>query len=103
MIALCNSRENYNQEVAPYIGRVLGVSGSKMEVTIPGIPEGEYAVKIIHDENSNGKLDTNFLGIPREGFGFSNNAKPGMGPPAFEKSKFYVKETCLISIKLTRF
>lgn len=49
----------------------------------PGIQPGTYAVAVFHDENSNGKLDTNFLGIPREGVGASNNARGHFGPPKF--------------------
>jgi uncharacterized protein (DUF2141 family) len=46
-----------------------------------GVAAGRYAVSVFHDENSNGKLDTNFMGIPREGVGASNGAKGHMGPP----------------------
>jgi uncharacterized protein (DUF2141 family) len=53
-----------------------------------GIPPGTYAVSLFHDENSNGKLDTNFMGIPREGVGASNNAKGHFGPPQFEAAAF---------------
>ena len=42
----------------------------------------------MHDENRNGKLDTNFLGIPKEGVGASNNPKSRFGPPSFEESMF---------------
>ena len=52
------------------------------------IPSGTYAVAVFHDENSNGKLDTNILGIPREGVGASNNAKGHMGPPKFSAAAF---------------
>ena len=52
------------------------------------IPSGTYAVSVFHDENSNGKLDTNFLGIPREGVGASNNAKGHFGPPKFGAAAF---------------
>lgn len=48
-----------------------------------GIQPGTYAVSVFHDENSNGRLDTNFLGIPREGVGASNNAKGHFSPPSF--------------------
>jgi uncharacterized protein (DUF2141 family) len=51
---------------------------------------GTYAVAAYHDENGNGKLDTNFLGIPSEGVGASNDAKGSMGPPSFEKARFAV-------------
>ncbi len=54
----------------------------------PGIPAGVYAVSVFHDENLNGRLDTNWLGIPREGVGASNNPKPRMGPPKFAAAEF---------------
>jgi uncharacterized protein (DUF2141 family) len=53
-----------------------------------GTAPGTYAVSVFHDENSNGKLDTNFMGIPREGVGASNNAKGHFGPPKFEAAAF---------------
>lgn len=52
------------------------------------LPSGTYAVSVFHDENSNGKLDTNFMGIPREGVGASNNAKGHFGPPKFSAAAF---------------
>lgn len=54
----------------------------------PGLNAGTYAISAFHDENSNGKLDTNFMGIPREGVGASNNAKGHFGPPKFEAAAF---------------
>ena len=56
-----------------------------------GIPAGDYAVSVFHDENANGKLDTNLLGIPREGVGASNNAAGHFGPPKFEDAAFAFK------------
>lgn len=52
------------------------------------IAPGTYAVSVFHDENSNGKLDTNFMGIPREGVGASNDAKGHFGPPKFDAAAF---------------
>ena len=52
------------------------------------VPPGTYAVAVIHDENSNGKLDTTFLGIPKEGVGTSNNARGHFGPPRFRDAAF---------------
>ena len=53
-----------------------------------GVAAGTYAVSVVHDENSNGKLDRNFIGMPKEGVGASNNAKGHMGPPKFDAAKF---------------
>ena len=57
------------------------------------LPSGEYAISVFHDENENQKLDTNFISIPKESFGFSNNVLGLMGPPSFEKAKFQVMNT----------
>lgn len=48
------------------------------------LPAGKYAVAVIHDENMNHKLDRNFLGIPKEGFGFANNPKVALSAPSFQ-------------------
>lgn len=58
------------------------------QIVFKGLPEGVYAVSIFHDENRNQKLDKNLLGIPKEGYGASNNPKKKMGPPDFEETKF---------------
>ena len=52
------------------------------------IPPGTYALAVVHDENMNGKLDTNLLGIPKEGYGFSNDAKALLGAPSFSAASF---------------
>jgi uncharacterized protein (DUF2141 family) len=56
------------------------------------LPPAVMAVAVVHDENSNGRLDTNFLGIPREGAGVSNNPAPRRGPPTFAESAFTLTE-----------
>lgn len=56
------------------------------------VPAGRYAAVAIHDENSNMKLDRNFLGIPKEGFGFSNNPHVSFSAPAFQSAEMPV--TC---------
>jgi uncharacterized protein (DUF2141 family) len=59
-------------------------------VLVRDLPPGRYVVTLIHDENRNGKLDTNILGIPTEGYGFSNNPKVGLSAPAFGACTFVV-------------
>ncbi|MES2056162.1 MAG: DUF2141 domain-containing protein [Pseudomonadota bacterium] len=56
-------------------------------IVFQALPQGDYAVAVIHDENGNKKLDT-FAGIPREGFGFSRNPAIGFGPPKFAAARF---------------
>ncbi len=55
------------------------------------LPAGDYGVAAIHDENSNHKLDRNFIGIPKEGFGFANNPHVGLSAPAFAAAIVHVQ------------
>lgn len=57
------------------------------------LPVHEYAAFVVHDYNGNGELDTNWLGIPKEGVGASNNAKGRMGPPKYRDAKFELTAT----------
>jgi uncharacterized protein (DUF2141 family) len=54
----------------------------------PDVPRGTYAVGVLHDENKNGKMDTNFLGIPTEGYATSRDARGTLGPPSFADARF---------------
>jgi uncharacterized protein (DUF2141 family) len=62
------------------------------EVVFSNVPYGTYAVSVLHDENVNGRMDKNFIGIPKEGFGASNNPKIRRGPPSFSESRFTVEK-----------
>ena len=53
-----------------------------------GLAPGTYALVTFHDENSNGKFDRNWLGMPKEGFAFSNNVRPVFSPPSFKAAAF---------------
>lgn len=64
------------------------IKDGAVEVVFPDLPPGTYAVSVRHDENRNGKLDKNFLGIPKEGYGASNNPRLKRRAPNFEESKF---------------
>ena len=87
MIALCNSQENYDMQ-PPYIGTGAEIVEGKSQHIFENLPYGEYAIKCFHDENTNGKLDTNIMGIPKESYGFSNNATGSFGPAKYEDAKF---------------
>jgi uncharacterized protein (DUF2141 family) len=54
------------------------------------LPPGTYAVVMYHDENANGVYDTNLLGIPKEGWGASNDPRPRIRAPRFDEAKFEV-------------
>ena len=64
------------------------LSGGKATCVFENVAPGTYAVAVFHDENDNHEMDTNLLGIPKEGVGVSNDAKGFMGPPPYDKAKF---------------
>jgi uncharacterized protein (DUF2141 family) len=64
-------------------------AGQASNIRLGGVAPGSYALAVIHDENGNGRLDK-FMGIPREGFGFSRNPRIRMGPPRFDEVRFDV-------------
>jgi uncharacterized protein (DUF2141 family) len=64
-------------------------------VTELELPPGRYAIAVLHDENSNHKLDRSLLGIPKEGFGFSNNPKVNLSAPSFDAAAMQV--TCPVT------
>jgi uncharacterized protein (DUF2141 family) len=67
---------------------VIKIRKSQARCDFEDIPPGTYAMAVIHDENMNGKLDTNWMGIPTEGYGFSNGAKAATGAPSFSAASF---------------
>ncbi len=66
------------------------VDSDSLEVFFGPIPYGEYAIAIIHDIDGDGKLKSNELGIPQEPVYFSNNVRPGFGPPKFKAASFII-------------
>ena len=86
--ALDNSKEFYESKDSVFIGKILPINNNKVIVEIDSLNYGNYAIKVFHDENSNQELDSNFLGIPTEDYGFSNNASSWFGPPSWEKAQF---------------
>jgi len=70
-------------------------------VTVKEVPAGTWAVLSYQDENDNGQLDRNVIGIPKENYGFSRDARGRFGPPSFEDAAFAVSgETANAAVKL---
>jgi len=67
---------------------VIKIRGKQARCDFEDIAPGTYALAVIHDENMNGKLDTNWLGVPTEGYGFSNDTKTLLGAPSFSAAGF---------------
>lgn len=80
--------DNWAAEMS--LRKVVAVTATTTSCTYADMPPGTYAAAIIHDENSNGKLDKNFLGVPTEGYGISNNHTHALKRPTWDESKFEV-------------
>ena len=89
---LVNSEAAWNGKAEPVSGRMAKVDATgKLELVFTDLAPGKYAVRLMHDENDNGKLDSNVVGMPTEGYGFSNNPMV-MRPATFEEASFEVLE-----------
>lgn len=99
LIGLYNKKENFLK--TRFKSFQVKIENNSCTVVFSDIPNGTYAVSMFHDENENGKIDTNFLGVPKEDYGCSNNAKGVMGPPKWEDAKFEIdNETITQNISL---
>lgn len=87
-IAVFNSKASYTKETV--FAEIIPVQSTEVNWSIPDLPYGEYAIAVYHDKNTNGELDTNLLGIPKELYGFSNNARGRFGPASWNDAMFTV-------------
>ena len=89
LCALFSSAEAFPKKADKAVARLTAkIAEHQATCDFSGVATGTYAVSVVHDENANGKLDTNFIGMPREGVGASNDAKGHMGPPKFSAASF---------------
>ena len=88
-VSLFKGQENYKAKKPEKSLAIDALAGNK-EAIFENITTGEYVIQYFHDENNNKKLETNLFGMPTEGFGFSNDAKPNYGPAKYEDMKFVV-------------
>lgn len=68
----------------------VAIDGRQATCVFSGLPQGTYAVAVVHDENGNGQMDKNLLGIPSEGYGVSNNRTYALSSPKWEESRFNI-------------
>jgi uncharacterized protein (DUF2141 family) len=100
MIAVMNSDAAWNNEAKPVAVQKVPAAKGELKLLFKDLAPGAYAVQVMHDENENDKLDTNFLGIPTEGYGFSNNPDV-MRRAHYDEARFEVgAEATSITIRL---
>ncbi|MEE1961812.1 Uncharacterized conserved protein, DUF2141 family [Flagellimonas taeanensis] len=99
-VAIYDSDDSFLSFEQVYRGSSVKAQKGQVILRMEDIPSGEYALAIFHDENGNGKLDTNWLGIPRERVAFSHAKMKTFGPPKYKECAFKVTADHEISIDL---
>lgn len=91
-IAIYDSPQSYLERDDPRFKAVIEVDSAYLTWDLCGIPPGDYALMMFHDRNGNDRFDYGFMGLERESYGFSNNARPGLSPPPFARASFQVRQ-----------
>ncbi len=89
-LALYSSSEGFPSDPSKALDKLKApIQNGRAEFEFRAVKPGAYAIVALHDENRNGKMDRNLLGMPKEGYGASNNPKmPAFGPPSFQSAAF---------------
>lgn len=89
-MSIYNQKEKFmgDPKTKAFYNAVGKIENREATFVIKNVPFGQYAITLLHDENKNDKMDKNLLGIPKEGYGFSNNVTLKFGPPSYEESTF---------------
>jgi uncharacterized protein (DUF2141 family) len=103
-VALFASEKDFPDQRRALAGQVSKIVGGRANIAFNDLKPGVYAVAVLHDENENSKMDFNFLGMPLEGYGFSNDASAPFGPPSYEAAAFKLApRNSFIPIKMRYF
>lgn len=91
MVAVHGSAEGWDGKAPPVAAQLHAPTGDSAVLSFEGLAPGSYAVQVMHDQNGNGELDSNFMGMPIEGYGFSNNPEV-MRKATFEEARIELVE-----------
>lgn len=86
-----NAKDYPDNEGKAVVNKKVKITQKTHTITIKDLPQGEYAVVFLHDENDNEEMDTNFVGAPEEGYGASNDAVNTFSAPKYDEAKFLLK------------
>jgi len=98
-VGIYNNAANFPVEGKELKHVIIDVTAKTLTCTFT-VPAGYYAIAMYQDENMDGEINKNFLGIPKEKFGFSNNIKPKLSAPSFDETKINLTKNMTIEIKL---
>lgn len=90
MLQVVAGEAGFKEQEPPVASFILPAVAGSVTVTIDALGAGDYGISMFHDENGNGKMDSNLVGIPKEPYGFSNSAKGSFGPPKWKAVKFTI-------------
>lgn len=99
-IGLFNDESTFPNKGEEYLTIKVDVKQSSHTILISDIPKGDYAVSIFHDENTDDECNTNFIGLPKESYGFSNNYRPRFRTPTYDDCKIGLLNDTTIVIEL---
>ncbi len=100
-VAIYNSEDTFLETDHIFADQSAEVNNeSELVITIENLEPGTYGLSLFHDVNNNGELDKNFMGIPKEPFGFGNDSMGAMGPPSFENASVKVAATGVTSTNI---
>ena len=104
--AVYDDKEVFESDKGDNIQQRAGIVGGLVKKVMPGeaegtieLEQGTYTIAFYIDKNDNEKIDTNFLGIPKEQFGFSNDVMGRLGPPSFEAASFNHRNETILTMK----
>ncbi len=99
-VAVYNKAEGFLKFEGVYKSDSTRAVAGNTRIRIQDLPSGEYALAVFHDKNGNNILDTNWLGIPKEPFGFSNAKMKTFGPPSFRECSFSLSSNQAVKVFL---
>lgn len=97
-IGIINKEKDFPYDA--FAGKKISIKGDSVNVKFTDLAPGEYAIVVHHDENCNDKVDKNILGVPLEGYCFSNNVKALTAPPKFKSAKFILDTSFSQTLKM---
>lgn len=100
MVAVLGSESAFEGKAPAAVSVLLPPRNGQVSFSTDALETGEYAVRVMHDENGNGEMDNNLVGMPVEPWGFSNNAVGNFGPPGWQDAFFSIDDDTSITIDL---
>ncbi|MGB6153716.1 MAG: DUF2141 domain-containing protein [Pricia sp.] len=99
-VAVYNSSDGFLEFDKVFKANSVPSKKGSTEVVLKDLPKGTYAIAAFHDENGNGELDTNIMGIPKEPLGFSKGKMKTFGPPSFAECSFKLTSDQAITVPI---